>query len=404
MRRTIALLAAVIPLFGVAMLYLGLAALAPPMMATAGLKPESFGWLAGAFGFGTLWFSASNHAITPVFGPLRTLQGGLGLAGLGALLITSGMWTVMLAGAVLLGIGYATTTPAGSQLLADHAPQSQWSTLFSLRQAAVPVGGVAAGSAAAAYVAPHGWQATLAMMAAFAIFSAFALAAVPQSLNETRPRAAFSLGAVVSLGNWLRPFKTLATIRGLARMTLIGVAFAITFGATSTFLVTFFNAGLGLSLATSDLLFTVFQAAGLGGRVLLGLVADAIGSPRRVMRALAVCAALAMMALALITPDWPMAVFYALAALTGLAVATWNGLYLAEIARLGGIEKVSEATAAASFFSFAAYMLAPPLFGLIASKADYRVAFFVAAASAILASALLVEFERSERRKRSLGA
>ncbi len=394
MQRLIALSVAVVPLFGAAILYLGLTTLAPPMMQAAGQAPEAFGWLAGAFGLGTLWFSASNHAITPAFGPVRTLQAGLVVAACGALLITTGHWPAMLVGGAVIGLGYASTAPAGSQILADYTPQSQWSTLFSIRQAAVPVGGVMAGLVAATLVTPHGWQMALAAMAAFALACAAALGVVPRSYNEKRARIPLSLSHVFDLGNWRRPFATLRTIPNLARLTAVGVAFAVTFGATATFLVTFFNIGLGLDLVTAQLLFTVFQAAGLGGRLLFGLVADVIGSRRRVMRLLAVCAALSMMVLAMMTPAWPLAVVYAFAAITGLAVATWNGLYLAEIALIGGSDKVGEATAAAGFFSFAAYMLAPPLFGTIAAYSSYRVAFFVAAASAILASLLLANLDR----------
>jgi MFS family permease len=394
MQRLIALFVAVVPLFGAAALFLGLTALAPPMMKEAGQAPEAFGWLAGAFGLGSLWFSASNHTITPAFGPVRTLQVGLVVAACGALLITSGHWPVMLAGGVIVGLGYASTTPAGSQILADYTPQSQWSTLFSIRQAAVPIGGVTAGLVAAALVTPYGWRVALAAMAVFAIACAAALSIVPRAYNEKRARQPFSIARVFAPGNWLRPFSTLREIPNLARLTAVGVAFAVTFGATATFLVTFFNTGLGLSLVTAQLLFTVFQAAGLGGRIVFGFLADVIGSRRRVMRMLAVCAALSMMVLAIMTPAWPLAVIYALAAITGLAVATWNGLYLAEIALIGGRDNVSEATAAAGFFNFAAYSLAPPVFGTIASYSNYRVAFFVAAASAILASLLLVNLER----------
>jgi len=64
-----------------------------------------------------------------------------------------------------------------------------------------------------------------------------------------------------------------------------------------------------------------------------------------------------------------------MAMLVGVSIATWNGLFLAEVSRVGADHDVSEATAASTFFTFISYMLSPPLFGLVVLYAGYDAAF-----------------------------
>jgi len=64
----------------------------------------------------------------------------------------------------------------------------------------------------------------------------------------------------------------------------------------------------------------------------------------------------------------------------GFAATSWNGVYLAEIARLAPSARVSEATAGSTFFVFIAYFVAPVMFSTAISVAgSYRASFAVVA-------------------------
>ena len=97
------------------------------------------------------------------------------------------------------------------------------------------------------------------------------------------------------------------------------------------------------------------------------------------------CAAIA---LATLDASWPAAAHYAVLVFMGLTVATWNGLWLAEIAAMAP-DNVSEATASATFFVFGTYMVTPPLMGLVIKTWGYRPAFLLAAAFVAAALAIL---------------
>ena len=77
------------------------------------------------------------------------------------------------------------------------------------------------------------------------------------------------------------------------------------------------------------------------------------------------------------------------AALAGISVGSWNGLFLAEVADAAGDGDVSEATAGTTFFTFAGYMVLPPAFALLASTFGYEVAYLATAAFGLAASLIL---------------
>ena len=87
---------------------------------------------------------------------------------------------------------------------------------------------------------------------------------------------------------------------------------------------------------------------------------------------------------------------FAVVLFVGFSVATWNGLYLAEIAILAP-DAVSEATAATTFFVFATYMVTPPIAGVIISLFGYRAVFLVTACLAVTSAAILFTGGRDAR-------
>ena len=167
------------PQTALATLQLGLPVLAPAFVAAAGLSPEAVGLVGGCIGFGSVWLFAANAAVTPVFGPVRALAIACAVASCAALAVTSGSVTAMFVSAVIVGFAYAVTAPAGSQILSDHTPRKWWGTLFSIRQAGVPLGGAIAGVAGTLVAAAAGWEWALVTLAAVPLVVALLLALAP---------------------------------------------------------------------------------------------------------------------------------------------------------------------------------------------------------------------------------
>lgn len=384
------LLVVLVPLTGQASLQLFLPVVAPPMMSAVGLEATAYGWVQGAAGLGSMWFFVSSHGINPVFGPVRTLQLGILLAALGAFLAMTAWFPAVLAGAMLMGFGYATTTPSGSQILADHVPRQYWATIFSLRQSGVPLGGVIAGGVGSWLISQWGWREALGAIVLACIVLSAPLALAPRSYNMSRPLKAFRPAALVAPTNLLRPFQVLLLAPDLGRLAIVCIGFAVVQCTTQTFFVIYVHAGLGYGLAIAGWLFAIMQGISVLGRIVFGVIADRRRAPRSMLMGLAAASAAAALLLAGLSPGLGLLPLLAATLFVGISVATWNGLYLAEVARLAPGDRVAEVTAGSTFFIFLVYTLAPPAFGALISRFGYEAAFVVAALGATMSGLTLL--------------
>src|SRR5215204_2541778 len=78
----------------------------------------------------------------PPHRPIRALQIGLGLGGVGVALLALPFFAAPILASFLIGLGYGPSTPAGSDVLQRYAPARHRNLIFSIKQAGVPVGGV----------------------------------------------------------------------------------------------------------------------------------------------------------------------------------------------------------------------------------------------------------------------
>ena len=157
-----------------------------------------------------------------------------------------------------------------------------------------------------------------------------------------------------------------------------------------SFFTTYLTIGHGLALPMAGTLFGTMQVAAFLGRLGVGFLADRLNAIRPILLIMSGAGASASIAMGLLDPGWPRVVLFVFAALIGLAAATWNGLFLAEIARVVPAEQVGQATAGTTFFTFAAYMVTPPIFAGIVVVTDYQTAYLVAAVAAMFSLVCLV--------------
>jgi MFS family permease len=390
-RYVIPLTIAVLPLIGLSALQFSFSVVAPLMMQAMGQPAEAYGLLAGTIGLGSVWFYVASHAVTPALGPVRTLRYGLWLATAGTLCMVFGRGPVIYVGALMFGFAYGTTTPAGSQVLAEFTPKALWGTLFSIRQAGVPLGGMIAGLATTALSAAYGWQiALLGLVAVVGVLGAgFSL--VPRAYNSGRPLVPFRPLDFVAPSNLLRPMRYLRRVPGLTSLTMAACGFAAMHATVVSFFVTYLYVGLGIPLTTAGALYALLQAFAIIGRILFGYIADRFASPLAVLKVQAPLSAAATLLLATFSARWPMPLMALASAMVGLTVGTWNGLFLAQVARTAPEGEVSEATAASGAVVFLTYMVVPPAFGLAAALLGYDTALILFAFAPLFAYAVLID-------------
>ncbi len=373
-------------------LALGLPVLAPLVVADAGMAPESVGLISGCAGFGAVWMFAANGAVTPVLGPLRALMAACLLAVLGTLIVLTGWAPAIFLGAVIMGFAYGMAGPAGSQILSTHAPKNLWGTLFSIRQAGVPLGGAIAGLVGTGLAALYGWRIGFLALTVPPILCAALLVFVPVGYRSMVGSTRLRLRALFEPRLVAAPFRTLKAMPQLQSVTLASLGFAMVQGSLFAFFTTYLTDGLGIAIVLAGSLYATMQIASFAGRLSIGVLADWLGEIRPLLRALSLGGAAACILMACLDESWPEPILFAIAIVVGIASATWNGLFLAEVARLATDQDVSRATAGATFFTFVAYMVTPALFAGIVALTDYQTAFALCAL-APLANVMILRAE-----------
>jgi MFS family permease len=366
--------------------------LAPVLLPPAGLQSSAVGYFDALNTGAAMAFLVGGHPLIRRAGPIRTLQLGLLLGGLGVVLLALPLWQALVGASLLMGLAYGPSSPAGSDILLRHAPVRHRTLIFSVKQAAVPLGGILAGLLLPFLITRVGWLATVGCLFVATIACAGAVEPVRDMVDVERdPRQSLHPYAFLSPRTLLRPLKILWQAPLLPQHALASACFACAQGAMFAFYVTFLVLADGYGLAEAGLLFALFQAGGIFGRVFLGWLADRLGSGLPILRATGVASATTLSALALSTPDWSFSTHASLAAIAGVTVSSWNGVNLAEVARAAPGGQVSETTAGVAFVNYIGFIIGPVAFAaLLHQGSGYRVGFFAAAGVAALGSLILL--------------
>ena len=370
-----AFFAAFLPQFSLAAINHGVLVLAPVITASSGLPPESVGLIGGLIGFGAVWFFAVNSVILPSLGSMNSLILGCLLASVAAASFAFEVGWFVFASALLVGFGYAISAPAGSIILAENVPKKIWGTLFSLRMAGVPAGGAFAGLMAAFIVGQYDWRLSLVAIILPSCICTVLLKFFAGKISAPRAKGAFSFTSIFNPRLFLNPFLVLSKVPNLANITFVSVGFAAVQGSLLTFFTTYLTDALGFTLGLAGSLFAIVQISSVFGRIFMGFIADFIGSTRTLLAVLGVCSPIGLMVLTSLKVDEPFWMLFFKCVLVGSMIATWNGLFMAEVTRVAGTGDVGESTAASTFFTFLSYMTAPLVFGFISFYFSYHHAF-----------------------------
>ena len=337
--------------------------LGPVLTRTAGVAPERIGELAGLVSLGSACFFMGGTPVLQRLGSLRALQLGAVVISVSLILFFLPFWPAMMLAAFLVGTGYGPTAPAGSDVLARYTPPQHKGVMFSIKQAGAPFGGAIAGLMLPSLTEIIGWRATLFVSALLGLVAIGLVQRVRRELDADRDATvALSLRTVLSFATLRQPIAAIGLSPGLPLLTLAALCFAIIQGNLFSFSVTYLHDEIGLDLVEAGAASSVMLLTGMAGRVLMGFIADRTGSAVAVLKGIAVTATLTTLAMSTITPAWSYGAILAVSGVTGVAATTWNGVYLAEIARIAPKGQVGVATAGSVFFTFMGYTFGPMIF------------------------------------------
>ena len=167
--------------------------------------------------------------------------------------------------------------------------------------------------------------------------------------------------------------------------------------ALNAYLVTFAVDRLALGHVAAGALLATAQAGGLVGRLLWGWVASRAVTARRLLVVLGVGMSVAAASIALMDRTMPFIVFASVAFLFGLTASGWNGVFLAEVARLAPLGRVAEATGAVLTASYAGLLAGPAIVAATAAIGGLSLSYLSLAVLVLAATLPLLKEANTQR-------
>ncbi|MBK3735190.1 MFS transporter [Azospirillum brasilense] len=279
------------------------------------------------------------------------LVGCLGIA-------TGSLWVAALA-SVLLGIGYGLVNPSSSHLLNRFTPPARRNLVFSLKQTGVPLAGVLAGLTLPGIGEIAGWRG-----AALAVAAMFALLLVIFAPGRRVWDDDRSPGLPIR-GNLMEGPRLVWRVPALRGFALMGFFFSAIQLSLMAFTVNMLVHDLHWSIVSAGLAVSVMQAAGAAARIGWGLLADRLRSGVAVLGGIGGLSAASALATAGLGPSWPVPAVIGVLTVFGVAAIGWNGVFLAEVARVAPKGTASTATGGALMFTFSGVVVGPALFATL---------------------------------------
>ena len=347
--------------------------LAPEIAAALAIDTAAVGLYQSTAFVGAAFLALLSGSLVLRHGGVRVNQASVVLSAAGVGLAIAGSVPVVALGAVLAGMGYGLATPGASHVLARVTPPARRGLVFSIKQSAVPLGGLVAGVLFPPVAERFGWEWAIALACGMVLSAALVIQPLRARLDDDRdPGHRVRIDA---------PGQSVRLIFATPRLRPIALV-AFSYGAMQlslfAFLVTYLVQRVGLDLVTAGLLFSVMQGAGFVARIGWGWVSDRWISTRPLLAVLGVGTIASTAAAVGFSDAWPLAGLAAASAALGLTAVGWNGVYLAEVSRAVPMDKVGLATGGVLMFTFVGVVLGPSTFGaIVAMTGSYAAAFIV---------------------------
>jgi MFS family permease len=396
----------------VAMIVPGL--LAPVAAADFGADPSRVGVIVAVIYVGIIPASLASGRVIARFGDLGAgrFSGWLcalsmllaALAGWGAslgdpasrsLLAGAAIVIVLFASGLAQGLGYGVINPVGSQILFRATPAAIRSFVFSVKQSAVPIGQMIAGLAIPSLLLFVGWQVVVFVVALMIVAYTVAMAYMRLETAEgpakaaSGPVAPFNLRGAIA--DFIAPARIVWANPELRDLAWVGVLYSVSQLCLTSFLVSYLNLEVGLSLVLAGSLFSASQFGGMIGRVTWGFVADRWVTPRVQLGALGVIGGVCGLLTTFFSPQWPLAGIAVVSLVYGASAASWNGVYFAEVARLCPQGEVGRMTGGLQFYMSVGAGIGPLLFSaLVGAAGSYAPGFALSALPGLVIGVMIM--------------
>ncbi len=364
--------------------------MAPVAAPLLGVAPAAVGYFVAAAYVGSMIGTVTAGGWVARFGPMRVSQAGMLLCGCGLAIAASGVVPAVIAGAVLIGLGYGPATPASSVILARAAPPGKLALTFSIKQTGVPLGTAIAGAVVPALVLALGWQGAALAIALVCAFFGLAISPLRQRYDRERNPA-----APVSLRSALAPVPLVLRDRRIARLAFTSFVYGGVQITLVAYLVAFLTESFALSLVLAGLVMAASQLASVAGRIAWGIVADRLLSRRATLGMLGIGMGFTAFTALLARPDWPLWMLFLFAMALGATAVGWNGVFLAELTRLAPPGRIGDVTGGSSFFTFLGVVATPPLFHLVLNlTSSYGATYAVFGVAPLIVGAMLLATDK----------
>ncbi len=366
--------------------------LAPVAAEALSFSPEWIGYFISiVYVAGMLSALVSGNFIVR-YGSIRVSQLGLALCALGLALVASGNLTLIVLGALIMGIGYGPISPASSHVLGRTTSPERRGLAFSIRQTGNPIAGFLAGLAIPVLVVVTGWQITLFLVAALSMVFIWVAEPFRQELDNDRlATSPFSLSQIT------QPIKLVFMNRDLRELGIVSFVFCGLQMILTSYLVTYLTLEINISFVAAGFVLAMTQLVSVFARVFWGWVADRFLSPRKVMVILGVTMAACAVLTGILTATWSYGFIMLLMTIFGASAIGWNGVYMAEVARVSPPGMIASTTGASLFFTYLGGIVCPSGFAfVIMATGSYQYGFIIFGLLALVASLILL-FSKKQR-------
>jgi MFS family permease len=361
--------------------------LAPAAAAEFGVAAADVAYYVSIVYLAAMISTVGGGPLTRRLGPIRFMQTGLTVAALGSFVFATGGVAMAALSAFIVGLGSGPLTIASSHILARVSPPRLANVTFSLKQSGVPVGFAICGAVLPTLALDFGWRWAAASVGIFSIATAVAMQPLRALYDEERTGGSARLPSLTEI---LEPLRLAWRDPILRPMCFIGMLFSATQAIVVNFTVVYAVDGLQMSYVLAGALLSAATVAGAFGRVFWGALADLLRRPSAVLAGIGAIVAMAAIAMAFSTPDWPVTAIYIVCTILGGTAVGWNGVFIAESASRAPPGRAAEFTGATQLFVFCGALLSPLLFRtVLAITGVYEAGYLLLAAGVATASFFL---------------
>ncbi len=316
-------------------------------------------------------------------GAVRVAQICLVVAGVALAVMTLSVVPWVIVAALMIGFAYGPPTPASSHVLARVTPARWMPIVFSIKQTGVPAGGALAGALVPPMTVAFGWKGAALAVGVACVVLALALQPLRGRMDAERRRT--WRGGRDLAG----PLCLVLRTPSLRRLAFLAFSYSAVQMSVMAYLVTFLVQVVRLDLVTAGAALAATQISGIVARIAWGAVSGIVLSPRVLLTLLGLVMAGAsalFMGFGPATPHWAI---YGVGVLFGTSAIGWNGVMLAELARISPPGKAGAVTGGAIFITFAGVVTAPALFtAILATGLGYGAGFAMLAVLSLNGAAL----------------